>query len=160
MAYNLKVKIIDTYPKIPDERQDLNEQTVVIELPDGKQIGLFNTMPIVQDMIGQMMDISIVVGPKINGIKIVDDTKPGIEPSSNNPHGYRDHKYSGIIREIGVKDKWHPVMGYLYLVSICVGSFNVLVDFDKNLYNIISEGDKVEVKGAMSNLLYQGEVVE
>lgn len=130
----------------------LYDQTVLIELPDGKQIGLFDSviMKATPDMIGKNKNIVILV--PVSNIKKIHKTEPRIEPSYLKPLSYKGHVYYGKIEKIGVKDEWHNEFKYKNLVSVNVGVGEILVDFDKERLKMIEAGDYVQIYALRTDL--------
>jgi hypothetical protein len=144
---------MDTKPKIKDIFDDVDEQTIEVELPGGIQLGLFNSLPITQDVIGQIKKIVILVLPKINGVNVVQVVKPRIEPYADNPLSYQGHCYFGKVEKVGVKDIWNSRPGYTQMIAVNVGLYSILAELDREMFEKIKEGQFVEICGGMSTLL-------
>lgn len=148
----LRSRIIGTKPWTEDEKE-VTEQVVVVELPDGEKMGLFDNfkMVVTPDMVGHIKSLLILVQiSKINQPSIVGGT---IEPDRENPLQFRNHVYTGRVEKIAVKDVWHGDFGYTNLVSVNVGYGDILVAVDRKLLNKLKIGDYLRILAVRSDLL-------
>lgn len=148
----MKAKIIGIEPSA-GYMDAIYEQTVKIELPSGKLMGLFDSLPKASsELVGKTKNIVILTFvPKIEKIL---KTKPIIEPFPEKPLDWKNHIFYGIIEQVGIKDVWHEgKFEYNNLVSVYVGEGNILVEFDKKTLNVIKKGDYIKVSALRSDLL-------
>lgn len=129
------------------------EQTVELELPSGKRIGLFDSLPkATSEMIG--ITKNMVVLAYITKIERIPETEHRIEPFHEEPLGWKNHMFYGKIEEIGIEDEWHEGdFKYKNLVLLYVGEGNILVKCDYQTLNLIKKGNYLKVSALRSDLL-------
>lgn len=131
------------------------DQTVVVELPGDNVIGLFESTLgkkiVTAEMIGSMKEILIIV--PVAKVEVIEKTEPRIESSSQKPSSSSGHTYYGVIKKIGLEDKWHGQFQYTNLILVNVGLGDIIVPINPDLMKSIKIGDFIKIYGSRSDLL-------
>ncbi len=131
------------------------DQTVVVELPVGGVMGLFESTlgkkVATTDMIGSMKEILIIV--PVAKVEVIEKTEPRIEPYLEKPSSSSGHIYFGAVNKIGLEDIWHDQPKYKNLMLVNVGLCDIIVPLDPILIKLIKPGDFIKVYGTRSDLL-------
>lgn len=143
----IESKIIDTTPDT-EYKGTVYEQCVVIELPDGEQMGIFDSDMIISDgMIGETLSLSIL-GYIPKSVEILDESDHQIEPFPDAPLDWQNHTYYGRIEKIGSSNNPKRLL-------LDVGYGTVQIDSDIHTYidEELVEGMYIRVQTSRSDLL-------
>ena len=149
----MRAKILEIKPEVHYDSTTY-EQIVVIELSNGKKMGLFDyDMHTTPDMIGNSKDLIILafLPKQVEKLTVIE---PRIEPAPEKPADWKNHTFYGKIKKIGVADEWHEgEFKYKNLVLLNVGEGEILVDFDEETLKMVKEGDYIKISALRPDLL-------
>lgn len=123
------------------------DQNVVIELPSGITIGVFDMDLLVdEEMVGGKRDleISLLVGE--SSIEPCADIDPHVEPSVKDPEFWKNHTYFGTVRNVSEEEEH-------YVISLDVGEGQVFLQTKEETFPIPDIGNSLRVKASRSDLI-------
>lgn len=141
----IKAKITRIEPTT-EYQGTIYDQNVVVELPSGILIGVFDlNMLVEEDMVGETKDlkISLLVGK--SSIELREDIEPHIDPSGEDPEFWKNHVYFGKVMHISEEERH-------YVMSIDVGDGQVLVQTKEETFPMPEIGSGLRVRASRSDL--------
>lgn len=141
----IKARILKVEPTTEHEGI-VYDQNVVIELPSGTTIGVFDMDMLVDEgMVGEMRDlkISLLVGK--SSIESCTGVELHIDPSRNEPEFWKNHIYYGVVGSVS-EEEGH------YVISLDVGEGQVNVQTKKETFPIPENGDSLRIQASRSDL--------
>lgn len=123
------------------------DQTVIIGLPDGSEMGLFDKDALVgENMVGKETRILISTLTNDSSIERTTEEKKGIKPYSDDPRSWNNHVYCGSVAQIVESEHSH----YKALLDIGIGG--ILFRPSKKRHPSLQVGDSFEVTAIRSDI--------
>ena len=122
------------------------DQSVVVRLPDGSRMGLFDKDVLVdEDLVGQ--ETNLVISLLSNSEDVVRGIdQKGIESNQENPGGWNDHIYHGEVTEVLEETESS------YKVRFDVGYGDVIVYLDREQFDDPPLGDFLQITATRSDI--------
>lgn len=123
------------------------DQTVIVGLPDGSEMGLFDKDVLLSDeMVGEERRILVSTLTNESGIKRTAEGKRGVQPNPKNPLSWDNHAYCGQVNQIiGETDR-------KYKILLDVGDGKVIVRPKKEQFPDLEVGDVFQVTAIRSDV--------
>lgn len=128
------------------------DQTVIVGLPDGSEMGLFDKDVLISDhMVGKQKRILISTLTNNPHVEQTAERTKGVYPCSENPHSWDNHIYSGSVDQISRSDDNH------YKILLGVGIGEIIVRPSKDQFPNLEVGDSLHVTTIRSDICDVGD---
>ncbi|SFL69430.1 hypothetical protein SAMN04487950_4630 [Halogranum rubrum] len=122
------------------------DQSVVVRLPDGSKMGLFDKDVLVSDgLVGSECIIAISTLSTVSGVEEYSNQK-GIEPTPVDPEGWSDHTYCGEV--VGLLESTDSS----YKVQFDVGCGDIIAYLDRDQFDDSPIGCLLRIKAMRSDI--------
>lgn len=123
------------------------DQTVIVDLPDGSEMGLFDKDVLVSDdMVGKQKRILISTLTNNPNVEQTTERTKGVYPCSEDPHSWDNHVYSGSVDQIMRSDDSH------YKMLLDVGIGEIIVRPSKEQFPDLEVGNSFRVTAIRSDI--------
>lgn len=141
----IEARIVDAIPTSEYDGK-VYDQRVVVELPGGSKLGLFDPdMKVMEDMVSEVHQIEIGLLIPEGGISVVSGEDIGISPESSSPSSWNNHAYTAKVEE-------RTGNGETVEMLLDLGIGCLTLNVRSSLVENVNVGDIIQIEAQRSDL--------